>query len=349
MLATSLIARDRMFSRSRGAVFGQSLNCADRLTKGDIAVLRFLAAIELIEGDLWQQYEEVGGVSEGSQTNYQLALQFLDADGSQHISSGAMDEIGHAALLNAHLESQGVDPVDLDEYRTLPGSSAAGVLNIGRLTNLMHLNFDTSWFAQYRRTNALELQDHAQLAAYLINVPAIPRTEADLVEPAHTQAIANTAVFHLAFIEHACSCVYASVCRMVKRAEVLNLALGIGSQEAAHFLEWADFASKAVHGMPFRLDGAQVTLIDQVQPSLDFDLVCNKPVLQPAFLLAVRCEFIRKDPPLYSVSRPIDDRLGGAVATIHSFTENGLFVGQSKNFLRSLTKLAQEADAAMRG
>jgi hypothetical protein len=332
-------------------MFGQNLNRAgDRLTKGDIAILRFLAAVELIESDLWQQYEELGGVTEGPQNNYQLALQFLYADGSQYISSGAMDESSHAALLNSHLESQGVAPADLNEYRTLRGSSAAGVLNMGRLTNLMHLNFDTSWFTQYRRANSPESQDHSPLAACLVNMPAIPRTEADFDEPAHTQIIANTAVFHLAFIENACSSLYASVSRKVKRPDVLKVTLGIGSQEIAHFLEWVDFASKAVDGMPFRLDAGQVPLMDQApHASKHFDFISGEPLLQPALLLAVRCEFIRKGPPLYSVYRPIDDRFGGAVATIHSFTESGLFAGQSKNFLRSLMTLAEEADAAMRG
>jgi hypothetical protein len=34
-----------------------------RLTKGDAAILRFLAAAEILETDLWQQYNELGGDS----------------------------------------------------------------------------------------------------------------------------------------------------------------------------------------------------------------------------------------------------------------------------------------------
>src|ERR1700680_4841742 len=34
------------------------------LTKGDIAILRLLAAVELIESDLWLQYAELGGVQD---------------------------------------------------------------------------------------------------------------------------------------------------------------------------------------------------------------------------------------------------------------------------------------------
>jgi hypothetical protein len=32
------------------------------LTRGDAAILRFLAAAEIIEADLWQQYNELGGI-----------------------------------------------------------------------------------------------------------------------------------------------------------------------------------------------------------------------------------------------------------------------------------------------
>src|SRR6266566_6951361 len=32
------------------------------LTKGDVAILRLLAAVEIIESDLWQQYNELGGI-----------------------------------------------------------------------------------------------------------------------------------------------------------------------------------------------------------------------------------------------------------------------------------------------
>src|SRR5271155_5373899 len=117
----------------------------DRLTKGDVAILRFLATAELLESDLWVQYAELGGVTEGTQNNYQLAFQYLDGDGSQYITSNTIDEISHATFINAYLESKGADPVNLDEFRILTGSQATGAQDLGRLTNLMHLNVDTSW------------------------------------------------------------------------------------------------------------------------------------------------------------------------------------------------------------
>jgi hypothetical protein len=113
------------------------------ITDGDAAILRFLAAAELIEADLWTQYAELGGITSGAVNSYQTALQNLDGDGSQYITSNTLDEVSHAAFLNAYLESKGVEPVDLDAFRTLQGSKATGAQNIGRLTNLMHLNVDT--------------------------------------------------------------------------------------------------------------------------------------------------------------------------------------------------------------
>src|SRR6185437_5917183 len=36
-----------------------------RLTNGDAAILRFLGAAEIIESDLWQQYNELAGIQDG--------------------------------------------------------------------------------------------------------------------------------------------------------------------------------------------------------------------------------------------------------------------------------------------
>src|ERR1700754_2854616 len=130
-----------------------------RLNEGDAAILRFLAAAELIESDLWTQYAKLGGIGDNppieidpnQQLNsYQAALSNLDGDGPQYITSNTIDEISHATFLNGYLESKGADPVDFSEFETLQGSKATGAENIGRLTNLQHLNVDTSWFVRYR-------------------------------------------------------------------------------------------------------------------------------------------------------------------------------------------------------
>ena len=78
-------------------------------TKGDIAILRFLAAAELIESDLWIQYAELGGIGKlppieidpNEKLNpYQIALSNLDGDGPQYIASNTLDEVSHATFLN---------------------------------------------------------------------------------------------------------------------------------------------------------------------------------------------------------------------------------------------------------
>ncbi|MGA8554600.1 MAG: twin-arginine translocation signal domain-containing protein, partial [Candidatus Acidiferrales bacterium] len=123
------------------------------ITRGDIAILRFLATAELLETDLWQQYAELGGLTPGQlpvetapftpMNSYQAAFMNLDPDGPQYISSNTNDELTHAEFLNAYLISKGAEPVDLDVFRTLPSSQADGAQQIGRLTNLMNLTVDT--------------------------------------------------------------------------------------------------------------------------------------------------------------------------------------------------------------
>jgi len=120
-----------------------------RLPKGDVAIIKFLAAAELVESDFWQQYNELGGVNGGNPA-YIAALENLDEDMPQYISDNTDDEMSHAAFLNAFLASRGEDPVNLDAFRTLPSSKATGAKQIGRLTNLMNLTVDTSWYTRYR-------------------------------------------------------------------------------------------------------------------------------------------------------------------------------------------------------
>jgi len=81
-----------LLATSGPSAFAQQSERNERLTRGDVAILRFLAAAELIESDLWNQYAELGGVTDGTQNNYQLALQYLDGDGSQYIASNTLDE-----------------------------------------------------------------------------------------------------------------------------------------------------------------------------------------------------------------------------------------------------------------
>ena len=148
------------------------------LTPGDAAILSFLAAAELIETDLWQQYAELGGVTNGTQNPYQLALQQLDGDGAQYITSNTLDEMSHAVFINGYLKSRGVAGVNLNKFRTLPSSKATGAKQIGRLTNLMQLTVDTSFYTRYRSIKNPDFGATFPQAIDLVNLPAIPRDDA---------------------------------------------------------------------------------------------------------------------------------------------------------------------------
>src|ERR1700751_5950040 len=174
------------------------------LTKGDAAILRLLAAAELIEADLWQQYNELGGIgATGSISQpYITDLQVLDGDMPQYIADNTDDEISHVAFLNAYLASKGEEPVNFDAFRNIPPSKVTGVPQTGRLTNLQQLSVDASWWVRYRSTTNPDLGAvFTQQAVKGLNVgqhPAIPVTNADLLPAAanHLQAIANTAGFN---------------------------------------------------------------------------------------------------------------------------------------------------------
>jgi len=324
-----------------------------RLSKGDAAVLRFLAAAELIEADLWTQYAELGGIGDNppvevvqnQQLNaYQAALSNLDGDGPQYITSNTLDELSHATFLNAYLEFRGVEPVNFDEFRTLEGSQATGSTGIGRLTNLMHLYVDTSWFVRYRSSTNPDFRATYPQAVEIDDRTAIPITDADFNDANHIQVIANTAAFHFGYIEQGGSSLYAAMSQKVTDPEVLQITLGIGGDEIAHFLEWVDFAG----------NGVQQPVAPVTDSGLTFPDFFNNPPLQPASLIQpslifpIPCEFINPRLPHVSVIRPLSDRFAGAMATIASFTADGLFFGQRKKFLETLQTLAEEADAASR-
>jgi hypothetical protein len=336
-----------------------------RLTPGDVAILRFLAAAEIIESDLWVQYAELGGIGNNPPievdpnpnpplNNYQIALSNLDGDGPQYITSNTLDELSHAAFLNAYLESRGAEPVNFDEFRTLQGSTATGSSGIPRLTNLMHLNVDTSWFVRYRSTTNPDLGATFPQAITLNNVTAIPRNDNDFNGAPnanfqgndHVQAIANVAGFHFGYIEQGGSSLYASMSQKVTDPQVLEITLGIGGDEIAHFLEWVDFAGNGVQ--------APVAPFTDPISGLTFPDFFNNPPLkpanlvQPSLIFPVPCEFLSPKLPHVAIVRPLTDKFGGAVATIASFTADGLFVGQSRQFLNTLQVMALEADAAFR-
>src|SRR6202453_419106 len=276
--------------------------------------------------------------------SYQAAFLNLDGDGPQYISSNTLDEVSHATFLNGYLASRGADPINLDEFRTLQGSQATGSTGIGRLTSLMHLNVDTSWFVRYRSATNPDFGATFPQAINIKDRTAIPITNDDFKDPNHIQVIANIAAFHFGYIEQGGASLYAAMSQKVKHPEVLEITLGIGGDEIAHFLEWVDFAG----------NGVQAPVAPVTDLGLTFPDFFNNPPLQPpnlvqpSLIFPVPCEFISPNLPHVAIIRPLTDRFAGAVATIASFTADGLFNGQSRQFLNVLQAMAFEADAAVR-
>src|SRR5215467_1353871 len=229
-----------------------------RLTPGDAALLRFAAAAEIIETDFWVQYNELGGVPNtnevpGGSGNpaYTNAISQLDTDMAQYIHDNTDDEFTHQNFLNAYLESKGASPVSLEPFRTLQGSQATGSSGKLRITNLMQLTVDTSWWTRYR--NGDHNPDLEPSFAFPQAVPdlatgqhtAIPRTDADTSDGNFLQAIANTAGFHFATIEQGGNSLYPSMALRATHEEVLRILISIGPTETMHFQTWSDKAGNA--------------------------------------------------------------------------------------------------------
>jgi hypothetical protein len=324
-----------------------------KLNRGDVALLRFAAAAELIESDLWQQYNELGGV-DGGNTAYMAALSNLDGDMPQYIADNTDDEISHAAFLNAYLQARGEDQVDLDAFRILPSSRATGAKQIGRLTNLMSLNVDLSWYTRYRSTENPDLGASFKGPFTITNQPAIPVSDDDTppdqpqpVPPVgpkqnRMQAIANTAGFHFAFIEQGGSSLYPSFSLKATDLEVLRILLSIGGVEIDHFGLWHDKGGNAVADP---LAGVVDPETGLTFPNLNN---LNSELAQTNLILPEPCDFLHKNLPQCSVIRPTLTQNAGAVATIKAFTADNLFFGQTDQFFDLVMTLAHEADNAKR-
>ena len=319
------------------------------LIQGDADILRFLSAAEILETDLWQQYNELGGIQDsevpgGSGSKlYTKALSRLDSDMDQYIHDNTEDEFTHFTFINAYLVSRGAQPVNLDQFRTLPSSQATGAQQIGRLTNLMQLTVDTSWWTKYRsRSGNPDLGDTFPPAVPGLlqgQFPAIPRNDDDLRPNKHIQAIANTAGFHFAFIEQGGTSLYPSLAQRVTDVEVLRVLLSIGPTETAHFQTWHDKA------------GNVIPLTDPTNGLVFPDL--NSPPFggedfQTNLIMPEPCPFLNRTFPVCSIIRPTETN-GAAMGALNALTADGLFRGQSQAFFAFLTQLAQAADAAQRG
>ena len=315
------------------------------LTKGDAAILRFLAAAEILETDLWQQYNELAGIQDsevpGGSGNpaYTEAVAVLDEDMNQYIHDNTDDEFSHFTFINAYLRAHGVRPVNLDKFRTLPSSKATGAQQIGRLTNLMQLTVNTTFWTRYRSDSKnTDLGDTLPQAVPDLATgqhPAIPRSDADLSPKKHLQAIANTAGFHFAWVEQGGTSLYAALAQRVTHPEVLRILLSIGGSEIMHFQTWQDKAGNAP------------PLTDPTTGLTFPDLNADGELTQTNLIMPEPTVFLDRKFPKVSIIRPTETE-GAAMGAVNALTADGLFIGQSSEFFATLTGLAKAADAARR-
>jgi len=349
----------------------QTTRSTGRLSKGDAALLQFALWAETVESDLWTQYAELGGVGPsgggaaqsteefqgfiGGNPAYSLALQNLDGDMPQYITDNTDDELSHAAFLQAFLRSRGEAPVDLEPFRNLPSSQATGARQIKRLTNLMNLNVDLSWYTRYRSGKNPDLGAVFKGPFLIKNQPAIPLNDTDTPpstnptipiagrDAERIQAIANTAGFHFAFIEQGGASLYPTLAFKANDPTVLRILVSIGGVEIDHFGLWHDKGGNAVSqplaGVVDPVTG--LTFPDLNNPATELTQT-NKILPEP-------CNFISKSLPRCSVIRPTSTQDGGAVATVKAFTEDGLFIDQPAAFFELSMQLAIAADLARRG
>ena len=321
-----------------------------KLSKGDAALLSFAAAAEILESDFWIQYNELGGVQDaqvpGGSGNpaYTAALQVLDSDFPQYVHDNTDDEITHFTFLNAYLVSKGAAPVSLEPFRTLQGSNATGSSGKPRLTNLMQLTLDTSWWTRYRsRANNPDLDPSFVFPQAVPRLAqgkftAIPRTDADLTPSNHLQAIANTAGFHMPTIEQGGNSLYPAMAQRAHSVEVLRILISIGPTETMHFQTWHDKAGNAP------------PLTDPTN-GLTFPNLNSAPFGGEQFstnlIMPEPCPFLNRNLPVCSIIRPTETK-DIAMGVVNFLTAMGLFIGQSAAFFEMFKDLAADADSAKR-
>jgi len=347
------------------------------LSKGDAAILSFLAAAEILESDLWEQYWELSsatGVNSGfaspnpatgtkpaltgGNAAYTAALQILDGDMPQYINDNTDDEFSHANFLLAYLKSRGANTAELNllvgpHFRTLAGSAATGSTKKGRLTNLTQLTIDTSFWGRYRTDDKNPDLGDTSFAQPVptLNVgkhTAIPRTDADANNADLINAIAFTAGFHFCFIEQGGTSLYPSLAQRIEDPEVLRIVLSIGPTETMHFQTWQDKAGNAntnPNGPPANppfsvhdpVNNSDVTFVD---------LHFNQPeTLQANLIMPEPCPFLNRSFPICSIIRPTETT-GAAMGAATALTNDGLFIGQTPEFFELLKDLARDADQA---
>jgi hypothetical protein len=347
-MGTALLARATGASAQTGS-----------LTAGDAAMLQFLAAGEAIEADFYTQYNELGGIPDGEVPGetgnpvYTHHLARIDRNFSQYIHDTADDEISHQNFLNAYLVANGAAAVDMEPFRTVPGSTAKGSSGKLRLTNLMQLTVDTSWWTRYRSsTNNPDVNptmfEQAIPDLHKGQFTAIPRRDDDLHPRKHIQAIANTAAFHIPTVEQGGGSLRLAMAQRATSVEVLRLLISMGPVELMHFQTWSETAGQAppltdpTNGLNFP------DLNCAVDPNNGATGAAVRELFQTNLIMPEPCPFIDASLPVCSVVRPTNTN-GVAMGALKFLTAMGLFIGQSNAFFTFMTNLATAADAAQRG
>jgi len=329
------------------------------LNAGDVAILQFLAAGELLEVDFWTQYNELGGIPDSEVSGgtgnavYTERLRSIDRNFPQYIHDNTDDEISHATFINAYLVSRGAEPVNLDPFRTLEGSKATGSSGRPRLTNLMQLTIDSSWWTRYRSsTNNPDVNptmfEQAVPDLHSGQHTAIPRTDDDLYPHPHIQAIANTAAFQMPTVEQGGGSLRMALAQRATDAEVLRLLISMGPIESMHFQTWHEKAGK-VRPMTDPTTGLSFPDLNSgIDPNTGARGSAVRQMFQTNLIMPEPCPFISTSLPACSVIRPTNTT-GAATGALKFLTAMGLFMGQSQEFFSYLTELASAADAAQRG
>ncbi|MFO1072432.1 MAG: ferritin-like domain-containing protein [Geminicoccaceae bacterium] len=310
---------------ARGAA-AQEVSRSGKPGARDIAVLKFLAAAELVEADLWRQYQELAR----NNRNFRAALLDIDDGLADYAIDTQDDEESHARFINAYLRSIGEAPVDLDPFRTLVPPAVTGLRPVGRLTNLTALTVDTSYYTRYRSPLNPDLGGSFPQIARIVGQPAIPLTNA--LNARRLSGIAQTAAFHFAAIEQGGTSLYDQFTPIVSHPEVRQIVSSIYATEAIHYATFRQ-SLEGIRG--FASEDGRLVIPNLTEGRHESRRVMPRP-----------CAFLRADLPDCSVIRPSSPAKAGARAAAGGLVASGLFKGQPPAFLAAVVALATAADGA---
>jgi len=304
----------------------------DLVTDGDIAILQFLAAAEILEDDLWQQYDEL---AEGNPA-YQQALRRIDRSLVRYINDGRDDERSHHLLINAVLGRIGMRQgktliVNLDPFKVVMPPNVTGIAQTPRITNLKNLNVDTSWFNRYRSAQNPDLPPAPGATAQFVTITGRPTVPLSNGQSANdVQLAAHCAAFHFAAIEQGGASLYNGLLDAMISPLARAIVAGIGPTELYHFVGF----HKSLENLPaFSANGLSFPGIRE-----------NRDLGEAIF--PEPCAFLDATLPLCSVVRPRSNGNSGPLAAASGLAGSGLFDGNA-GFVTAAVGLANAAESAI--